>query len=165
MIQPGTLTSYAQSLRVIGQHLDSIGIDSFELEMKGHEYIVRLLHSGVVAKPSAEKGYFRSVAERLGAQRETRKTIHFAASDLVWLDLQAKSRRGSAGGMPDPGKLSLNLRVLGDHLDRKSAADFGISWSHESVKLRYREKEESFTIENLYDLGVHMYLRRSGRSR
>ncbi len=163
MIQPGTLTSYAQSLRVIGQHLDSIGINSFELEMKGHEYIVRLVHSGVVAKPSAEKGYFRSVAERLGAQRETRKTIHFAASDLAWLDLQAKSQRGSAGGMPDPGKLSLNLRVLGDHLDRNLAAHFAVIWAPETVKLRYGDKQESFTPGNLYDRAVHMYLRRSGR--
>jgi hypothetical protein len=161
MTGPGTLTSYAQCLRVIGQQLDTVGITTFELEMNRDDYTVHLGHGDT--KPKSEKGFFRNVAERLGAQREAPQTIYFAASDLVWLDLQWKAKRGSGGGMPDPGKLSLNLRVLGDHLDRKSAVDFGISWGQDAVKVRYGNKQESFTIGNLYDLGVHMYLRRSGR--
>jgi len=159
MTGPGTLTSYAQALRVIGQQLDTVGISTFELEMNRDDYTVRLGHGDA---KSSEKGFFRNVTERLGAQRETPEVVHFAAADLVWLDLQWKSKR-SGGGMPDPGKLSLNLRVLGDHLDRKSAADFAVSWAADTVKLRYGHKQESFTIGNLYDLGVHMYLRRSGR--
>ena len=159
MTGPGTLTSYAQCLRVIGQQLDTVGISTFELEMNHDNYTVRL------GQADETKGFFRNVAERLGAQRAAPELIHFAASDLVWLDLQWKSKRGSPGGVPDPGKLSLNLRALGDHLDRKSAADFAISWAPETVKLRYGDKQESFTIGNLYDRAVHMYLRRSGRNR
>jgi hypothetical protein len=160
MTGPGTLTSYAQALRVIGQQLDTVGITTFELEMERDDYTVRLEHDDA---KSSEKKFFRNVAERLGAQRETPKVIHFAASDLVWLDLQWKSKRGSGGAMPDAAKLSLNLRVLGDHLDRRLAAHFAVSWTPDTVKLRYGDKQESFTIGNLYDLGVHMYLRRSGR--
>jgi hypothetical protein len=162
MTGPGTLTSYAQCLRVIGQQLDTVGITTFELEMERDDYTVRLEHGDA---KSSEKGFLRNVAERLGAPAKTPKAMHFAASYLVWLDLQGKSRRSSAGGMPDPGKLSLNLRVVGHHLDRKSAGDFEISWGQDSIKVRYGEKQESFTIENLYDLGVHMYLRRSNRNR
>ena len=162
MTGPGTLTSYAQCLRVIGQQLDTVGISTFELEMERDDYTVRLEHGDA---KSSEKGFFRNVAERLSAQRETPEVIHFAASDLVWLDLQWKSKRGSAGGVPDPGKLSLNLRVLGDHLDRKLAAHYAVSWTPETVKLRYDDKQESFTPGNLYDRAVHMYLRRSNRSR
>ena len=163
MTGPGTLTSYAQCLRVIGQQLDTVGISTFDLEMKRDDYTVHLGHGD--AKSSPEKGFFRNVAERLGAQREPPQTIYFPASNLVWLDLQWKSKRGSAGGVPDPGKLSLNLRALGDHLDRKSATDFAVSWTPETVKLRYDDKQESFTPGNLYDRAVHMYLRRSNRSR
>ena len=160
MTGPGTLTSYAQALRVIGQQLDTAGITTFELEMNRDNYTVRLERSDA---KSSEKKIFRNVAERLGAQRAAPELIHFSASDLVWLDLQWKSKRGRPGGVPDPGKLSLNLRALGDHLDRKTAADFAISWAPDSVTARYDGKQETFTIGNLYDRAVHMYLRRSGR--
>jgi hypothetical protein len=140
------------------------------LDKIGDEYVVRLERSASVGNPLSERGFFRSITERFRApaasKAETPESIHFAVSDILLSDLQGRSRRGTAGTMPDPSKLSLNLRVLGDHLDRKqTAGDFGISWSHDGVKLTYRDKEEIFSIENLYDIGVHMYLRRSDRNR
>jgi len=67
--------------------------------------------------------------------------------------------------MPDARNLSLVLRVVGDYLDRKGIGDFAILWSTDSVKVSYGKKVESFTIQDLYDLGVRMYLRRSNRLR
>jgi hypothetical protein len=54
------------------------------------------------------------------------------------------------------------LRVLGDFLDRKAPDVFTIFWSKHSVKLRYRDVEHSFSAHNIYDLGIVMYLKRSG---
>ena len=65
--------------------------------------------------------------------------------------------------MPDTKNLSLGLRVLGDYLDGKEARDFAVSWSTHLVTVSYDHKQESFTLENLYDCGVNMYLRRSNR--
>jgi hypothetical protein len=54
--------------------------------------------------------------------------------------------------------------VLGDYLDRNSADDFAISLSKYSTKIRYGGKEQIFTAQNLYDLGILMYLRHSKRA-
>jgi len=39
--------------------------------------------------------------------------------------------------------------------------DFAISWSTGSVKIRFLQKEQSFSPSNLYQLGICMYLKRS----
>jgi hypothetical protein len=52
------------------------------------------------------------------------------------------------------------LRVLGGYLDRKRAAEFAIRWSKHSAMVSYGQHEEYFTAENLYDLGISMYLKR-----
>jgi len=41
LMTPAAL-SYAQSLRVMGQALEALRIDSFELEKRGDEYVVRM---------------------------------------------------------------------------------------------------------------------------
>lgn len=65
-------------------------------------------------------------------------------------------------GMTDMRKLSSNLRALGGYLDRKKAGDFSIVWSIFSVKVTQYEREETLSVhQNLYDLGVQMYLNRS----
>ena len=67
--------------------------------------------------------------------------------------------------MPDPYKLSTLLRVLGDYLDRKGADQFAIEFDSASLTVKYDQKSENLRIDTLYDLGVHMYLRRSNRRR
>jgi len=57
----------------------------------------------------------------------------------------------------------LLLRVLGHHLDKKAADDFMISWSTKWVKVVYGDREETFTLLDLYNHGTSMYLRRSNR--
>ena len=93
----------------------------------------------------------------------------YKSSDIDRLDSEGRSGRGSQDSMPDARNLSLALRVLGDYLDQKGAQDFAISWSIHSVRVKYVTihsiglKEEDFTVQNLYDRGVHMYMRRSNR--
>ncbi len=65
----------------------------------------------------------------------------------------------------DRRDLSFVLRVLGDYLDRKTPGQFTISWSQNSIMISYDQIREIFTPENLYDFGIHMYLRRSTRDR
>jgi hypothetical protein len=54
--------------------------------------------------------------------------------------------------------------VLGDYLDRHSGADFGILWSQHSVEVRYAGQARIFTVQNLYDLGMIMYLKSSAHA-
>ncbi|HYT57311.1 MAG TPA: hypothetical protein VEQ38_21615 [Verrucomicrobiae bacterium] len=56
--------SYAQSLRVVGQDLDALGVDFFELAKWGDDYIVWPGHAEFMRKPSAEKGFLSKITER-----------------------------------------------------------------------------------------------------
>ena len=56
--------SYAQALRVIGQNLIPLGIDSFELAKWGDDYIV-WEHGGAARDLSANRVFSRKLPERL----------------------------------------------------------------------------------------------------
>jgi hypothetical protein len=49
--------SYSQSLRVIGQALEALRINAFELEKKGEEYIVRTDPSEAAGKISWDQSF------------------------------------------------------------------------------------------------------------
>jgi hypothetical protein len=90
------------------------------------------------------------------------KAMRFTASDIARLDAAGLSNRGDRNAAANANNLSLTLRVVGDYLDRKNAREFTISWSMSSVSV-YDDKREDFSSQNLYDGGLHMYLRRSNR--
>ena len=99
------------------------------------------------------------------SDRETPHRRYFARSEILVADLDRQSKRRISNSPSDLSDLSLELRVLGDYLDRKVAGEFTISWAPNSVKVRYDHKEEKFTLQNLYDFGIHMYMKRSDRRR
>jgi hypothetical protein len=165
---PATL-SYAQSLRVMGQALDALRINSFELEKRGDEYIVRMDRSESTGKLSWDTNFLNSVAERFWQSGDFTAPKVYKSSDIDRLDSQGRSGRGGQDSMRDTRRLSLALRALGDYLEQSGARDFAVSWSVDSVRVKYQTnhsiglKEEDFTVQNLYDRGVHMYMRRSDR--
>lgn len=158
--------SYAHALRVVGQALDTLGIDSFRLEKKGEKYIVR----------NWEPSFLRTVAESVWGRRDS-NTMHMLAGDhsavLIYtsadtnrLENQGRSRRGSKPMIGN--KVSSALRSVGDYLDRRRAAAFEISWSRDSVRVKYTidgegQREANFTLQDLHDVGIGMYLRRASR--
>jgi hypothetical protein len=133
-----TPLSNAQSLRLIGQHLHNLAISSFKLEKRGDHYIV------VVSR------------------REPASVLYFNSADICSADVQARLPRCTANSFAWTHNLSSRMRVLGDYLDRKGAKDFVLSWFSDSVQFRFNNEEQKFSIhQNLYDLGVCMYMRRS----
>jgi len=166
--------SYAQSLRVIGEALETQGIVKFDLEKHGENYILR-----VVTNQSATEGSFlKKIAHRLlrvgisakepADPAAVAQSRCFTPSDIFLLATQQQSRHGGLNAMPDAYKLAQVLRVVGDHLDRKEACAFTVSVSGHSLAVAYEtgsghQIHENFTIENLYDRAVRMYLRRSKR--
>jgi hypothetical protein len=156
--------SYAQSLRVVGQVLDTLGVESFHLEKRVDDYIVRPERTEVTRKRPVEKGFLSRITQKILAEDDSDKELpsrlYFTPSEIVSADTQRRLNRKISDSPSDRRDLSFVLRVLGNYLDRKRAADFGIRWSKHSAMVSYGQHEEYFTAENLYDLGISMYLKR-----
>jgi hypothetical protein len=160
--------SHAQSLRVVGQDLDALGVDFFELAKWGDDYIVWPGHAEFTRKLSAAKGFLSKITRKIlghdDSEKEIPNRLNFTPADIIWADTQRRLKRKISGSPSDLRDLSFVLRVLGDYLDRKKAVQFTISWSKDSIVISYDQKEERFTSQDLYDSGIGMYLRRSTRT-
>ena len=157
--------SHAQSLRVIGQHLDVLGATFFQICKQGSDLIVVTRRDRSAQVPVTAEEFLNTCTEQNRRPErifaEAAKPIHFAISDMTGLDIRARLRRSLQADMMDVRNLSSNLRVLGGYLDRKRVSDFIISWLNDSVKVVIHGKEHTFSVhQNLYDLGVSMYLNR-----
>jgi hypothetical protein len=158
--------SHSQALRVIGQDLVPISCDSFELSTVGDDYIVTWYGSETAPSIPSRKAFLnhllRNRPRGVKSQAKASNQLYFSRAEILLSDLerQAKRRLGSPTDVRD---LSFVLRVLGNHLDQKSARAFFIAWSPHLIRVQHNGKEEIFTPENVYDFGIRMYLKRSDR--
>jgi hypothetical protein len=173
-----TTLSYAQTLRTIGQSLELLPIESFQLRKTGEEYIVGTAHNKAGRETAAATTFLTSFAKMVWGSPDgdepalpsgkLRETIRYTPFDIDWLNSQGQARRGKETVRPDAHKLSQGLRVIGDYLDRKKARACTVSWSIQTVTVNYGgsdldQTQENFTVENLCDLAQSMHLRRSTR--
>jgi hypothetical protein len=103
----------------------------------------------------------------LSISRGHRESLVYTSADAIRFEDRGRLKRGLKD-VRDAHTVSLGLRVVGDYLDIKGALAFDILWSVDLVMVKYDthdsdRKEEHFTVQNLHDLGVGMYLRRSNR--
>jgi hypothetical protein len=162
---------YAKSLRAIGQSLEAAGIENFELESDGQSYSLRTDST----TQSGEWILRNALSEGAPALRSSQSSGHlsfqFNSSDISRLDAQARKKRRPHFSTQTQisTKLSQLLRTVGDHLDRIEVHTFHISWSPQSVAVRYhgQDREDdsrTFTAEKLRQLGLHSRFRRSSRA-
>ena len=167
----GVILSYSRILRVIGQDLEPLGVNAFELAKLGDDFSVSMNQSESEQAPSAKGTVLEKITQKIfGRPDSPRETSHrrdFTSREILVADMERQSRRKVSHSSSDLRNLSLELRGLGDYLDRKAAGDFTISWAPapNSIKVRYDQKSESFTMRDLYDFGIHMYMKRSDRPR
>src|SRR5437899_864380 len=165
----------SKSLRAIGQSLEILGVEAFELEKEDYSYVVR----SKSLSPTSQWIFRNSVVERVwdspgAAQNSTQvgnDWLRYDSTDISWLDAQGRKSRRSASFAQVRGvsRLSQLLRTLGEHLDRIEASGFKISWAPNSVSVEYQTSDgnhdrKSFTAEKVHELGLHMRFRRSSRS-
>lgn len=138
--------SHSQALRVVGQRLHA-DVTAFEISKNDENYVVHVRAEPDVAANSASL------------------VVRFTPVDIFMDDAVRKLRRVRPSGLSDLTHLSDGLRVLGDYLDRNDAVNFTILWSGYSAKVSSAGKEQCFTPQNLYDLGILMQLKSSSRAR
>ena len=165
---------YASDFRVIGYNLEAKGIEDFELESEGANYLV--LGRTTVGQPSQE-GFVRGLRtlwEKLQNQgpkpaTEPEKMV-YTPDSINGLRKEAQDKRREVGAMPTTHNMSQVLRAVGAFLDLKEARLLRVSKKGPWVTLQYEVGQgqrvvEEFTVPTLYDFCVRMYLKRRGRKK
>ena len=178
------MTEYAQPLRAIGQALEVLNIQNFEMEPAGEDYFVR----GHV--PQANKQFIGdpSGAEKLDAIWGTRLVqdqpgdtaqldsamlsqieLCYTAQDVERLEEEGRSRRGRSEVTADAASVSQVLRCIGAYLNQKRARLYKVTRDIDHVMVEYQSsigsrRKEAFAPNDLYDLWVRMYMQRSTRT-
>jgi hypothetical protein len=155
--------SHSQALRVIGQRLHGAGDHSFKLTRENDDYAVQIDPDSLAVNRSIGKIDSVSVSRHSNGDyaRAGLLVFKFTPAEILSYDEEAKLRRKRPGALPDFGDLSVVLRVLGDYLDRNSAANFVILRSKHTFKVCVGGQQPLFSLQNLYDLGMIMHLRSS----
>jgi hypothetical protein len=166
---------YAKSLRAIGQSLEMLRVQAFRLEKEGDSYLVRS-QSLTATRQWILKNKLAENASDSGTDQESIQLtggdgwLCYRPPDIARLDAQGQSKRQNLGFAQMRGdKLSQLLRTLGEHLDKKEATAFHISWAADSVSVDYQmpdgvRERKNFTIERLRQLALHSRFRRSHRN-
>jgi len=166
---------YAKSLRAIGQSLEKLRVQAFRLEREGDSYLVRSQSLRGTRQWILKNSLAETVADAGTDPESIQLTggdgwLCYGPLDIARLDAQGQRKRHNLGFAQMRGdKLSQLLRTLGEHLDRKEATAFQISWTPDSVSVEYRmpdglDERKDFTIERLHKLALHSRFRRSNRN-
>ena len=151
----------ATALRVIGQELAALGVAEFSVERRADNYTVRFEDKTHSKKPdSLIRGAFRSLSVTKEFARPVSRTLHFFISELIWKNAARSFNRKGAEEITGVCELSLMLRVVGNYLDDKESDDFVIFWERNMVKVLFGQREQNFSLVNLYEMGAGLYLKK-----
>jgi hypothetical protein len=175
------MLDYVQSLRSIGQALELLRAEDFDLEIERDALLVRCS----VPRPKEMTGGQPDQAGLLQQiwgvlPVETRLELnmtfkvddvelHYALKDADRLDDEGKAQRSGTNELSPP-TLSQFLRTVGAYVKQKSARLQRISRRDDSITIQYStpagEKiDEVLSVADLYELGVWMSMKRADRGR
>jgi hypothetical protein len=162
---------YSKSLRAIGQSLEMLRVQAFRLEKEGDFYIVRSESLTATRRWILRNNLVENVLGSPGPdQKSTQLTggdgwLCYGPLDIARLDAQKLRKRDNDGfeQMRGADELAQLLRTLGEHLDRKEATAFNISWGSNLVSVEYQTPDgacerKDFTVEKLHQLALHSRL-------
>lgn len=180
------MMEYAQPLRAIGQALEILKIEGFEMELSEREFLVRgnvPLGKRKLSSDQCNADQLRTVWGSLPREADSvgnrpglsdpgglsRIELRYTAEDVERLDQEGRSRRGKSQNAGDAWSLSQILRSIGVYLNQKRARLSTISREADIVAVEYEtsigsKRKETLAIKDLYDLWVRMYLQRSERA-
>jgi len=173
--------NYSRILRVIGQTLEPLRPETYEVVCYGNCYLVRCRVKQNNQGKKEEEKKVRGLAAFLRLWREQEKpsipdnpseqtsmNVEFLYSldELTRQDEERKEPRSDADAMSDPYSLSNTLRVVGEFLDRKPNAKLLFASNHgQEVVILYETKPgvrnlEQYPISTLYEFWVKQYVSR-----
>ena len=169
--------SYSQSLRAIAQDLEARQVKAFDLERQNDDYFVWVRTQTTPEEPPPLKveravswtsrlRFWHHPVMQKGNFRASAPQLRYSPEDVDRLEHEGQARRRDPNGMPDARSLSQLLRAVGGYASRCAVELLAISWREEAVSIVYqtsqgRRELDNFRLDSIYDLWVHMYLRRS----
>jgi hypothetical protein len=174
--------NYSKILRVIGQMLEPLGPETYEVICYGDCYLVRCrVKENSRHKKTDKEKKVRTLAAFLRLWREEENpTIRqnpnpgasmnmeflYTVEELNRQDQDRKGPRRDLGAMPDPYSLSNTLRAVGEFVDHKPDAKLLFASNRgQQVVILYEMKGgvrnlEEYPISTLYDLAIKRYVKR-----
>jgi len=173
--------NYSRILRVIGQKLEPLRPETYEVVCYGNCYLVRCRVKGDSQGKKEEEKKVRGLAAFLRLWREpenpttrenpnegTSMNVEFLYSleELSRQDEERKEPRRDPNAMPDPYSFSNTLRSVGEFLDRKPDSKLLFASSHgQEIVILYETKDgarnlEQYPISTLYEFQVKAYVKR-----
>jgi hypothetical protein len=173
--------NYSRILRVVGQKLEPLRPETYEVVCYGNCYLVRCRVKETSQGKKEEEKKVRGLAAFLRLWREpenpgiaekpnegTSMNVEFLYSfeELSSQDEELKEPRHDANAMPDPYSLSNTLRAVGEFLDRKANAKLLFARNHgQEVVILYETKHgvrnlEQYPISAIYEFQVKEYIKR-----
>jgi hypothetical protein len=170
--------SYAALLRLIGQMLETLRIDSFAVTPNGEGFVVRDQTRNRAQLTPRERAFLARLhsvhAPSLDKEDALRLAAgvfewHLTGDDLAQFEREGRERRRDDKRTPDSHSVSQILRVIGTILDQKRGQMSHVSKDEQSVILEYikpdgRRSVEEFSVPMLYDYWVRMYKKRAARN-
>jgi hypothetical protein len=177
---------YARHLRVIGQDLEGLRLEAFNLECTGDTYLIWSrpgatgLEDGALSRLSKNRlqklwknksrthSYGQEELVTLSSSMQV-KRYRYSLRDIDRMERESRSRRYHKPGVTDGHSLSQLLRTVGAIVGQRHQRLLGISWQDFSVSVvvetsKGQREIDVFRPDNLYDLWVRMYLRRNNRA-
>ena len=167
--------SYAQTLRLIGQDLQDLHLEKFELEINESGFIVKgeIVVTESEPKSSAPQpktGFFPRLLKPKTISPQPRVQIRAIERRYTATDLERLAKEGrthAKDATPDFYKPGEFLRVIGSYLDKKRGTLLKLCKGDQEVTLHYQsihgeEKTELQRMSSFYDLYIHMCKQRHG---
>ena len=173
----GGMTEYAHPLRAIGQALETLKVEDFELELSGEDFFVRgkvptvhrRLLIGSIWGFVPHRGGALANGRASGNAGRSNIELCYTTADVERLDAEFRSRRGQSQAVGDGCSLSQVLRSIGAYLKQKRARLTKIARADNYMAVEYETSsgtriKETLAFRDLYDLWVRMYLQRAERT-
>ncbi len=151
-------TEYAKPLRAIGQALEKLHLQKFELESDGSDYIVR---SMVEAADQVDHD---------AATSSSNKTLEhrYTPEDLNQMEREGQAKRHDLNQMPNARSISQVLRTTGAYVNDTSSRLLRVIWQNQSVRIMYEttlgdQQVDEIEVSSLYNFWRRMYLHRDKR--
>jgi len=179
-----TAICYEHILRAIGQGLESLSLEAFDLEAANDSFLIQGTPTQkesaktTIAKLNEFKKAFLGIchtpkpapsatlAERVpGSSRLLR--LQFTQADIDKLERDGQALRSDWERSPLSHSLPQVLRTVGWYVDHKKGRLQKISRNRETLSVSYTgslgtQKIETLTLVQIYDMWVHLYKQRKG---